>query len=497
VATLDTVAAIQWQLNPARMGAYLSGRPGAPVEDDPEWEQERSSTSLAMYPHTALLGRKFMEAATGKSKRQIWAIGPRYGKTLVGSNWGPVWFLNLWPNKRVILGSYGQDLALRNGRAVRNLLREHRDELSVNLSSDSQAADRFNTEQGGGLLAAGVGSAMTGFGADLMVIDDPFKDWKEAQSLVQRENVWEWYRSVARTRIQRGGSIIIIATRWHKDDLSGRLIADDRRRVLEGKRPQWEVIRLPTIADSEARMALNPEEKPDLLGRKDGEPLCEFLFPLDEVLDQREDLGSANWRAMHQQDPTDADGSIFRREWWRWYEARPDPMHIHQWTMSVDAAFKERHDSSFVVMQVWARVGADHFLMDQVRGRWDYPRTKSELQRLHKLWPWVTRILVEDKANGPAIIADLGRTIPGMIPVQPVGSKESRAQAVASIPESGHCILPAPGLCPWIVDFVEECSDFPDGVADDQVDSLSQYLVNIGGMMGAVRKKYGRANARR
>jgi predicted phage terminase large subunit-like protein len=149
------------------------------------------------------------------------------------------------------------------------------------------------------------------------------------------------------------------------------------------------------------------------------------------------------------------------------------------------------------VMQVWARIEADHYLIDQVRGRWDYPSTKSQLERLYRRWPRVTRILVEDKANGPAIVSDLGRSIAGMIPVQPLGSKESRAQAVAAIPESGHVFLPNPMMRPWVEDFVEELADFPDGVADDQVDAFSQYLMHVGGIMTTTKKRYGTAPARR
>ena len=253
----------------------------------------------------------------------------------------------------------------------------------------------------------------------------------------------------------------------------------------------WEVVRLPTIADGEAR------GEPDRLGRRDGEVLCADLFPESEVMDQREDLGPTIHRAMHQQDPADVEGTIFKRDWWRWYDARPEPLSIHQWTMSVDCAFKERHDSSFVVIQCWARVGPDHYLMDQARGRWDYIRTKSEIARMALKWPRTTTHLVEDKANGPAILSDLGRTIAGMVPVEPKGSKVSRAYAVQGIPESGHVYIPVPMLAPWIVEWLDEVADFPDGTADDQVDAMTQYLLNIAGAMAAERRFYARSGNRR
>ena len=488
---LEQASNLSWRLDPASFGAHLSASEAADIEDDPEWAAQKTSTSIRLYPHTKLLSRKFAEAVSGISPRQIWEIGPRYGKTLVGSNWGPLWYLELFPNKRVILASYGHHLAVRNGRIVRNLARSHAADLTLELAKDSQAADQWNTTSGGGLLAAGAGGAMTGFGGDLIVVDDPLKDWAEAQSETIRNNIWDWYRSVVRTRLHKRGAIIIIATRWHKDDLSGKLKAEDRRRVAEGKPPMWEVVRLPTIADGEAR------GEPDRLGRRDGEVLCADLFPESEVMDQREDLGPTIHRAMHQQDPADVEGTIFKRDWWRWYDARPEPLSIHQWTMSVDCAFKERHDSSFVVIQCWARVGPDHYLMDQARGRWDYIRTKSEIARMALKWPRTTTHLVEDKANGPAILSDLGRTIAGMVPVEPKGSKVSRAYAVQGIPESGHVYIPVPMLAPWIVEWLDEVADFPDGTADDQVDAMTQYLLNIAGAMAAERRFYARSGNRR
>ena len=486
ILTLEQAADLTWRLDPARFGAELSGSTDQFEVDDEDWAAQRSATSLTLYPHTRLFGRKFADAVAGRSRFQIWSVGPRYGKSLLASNWGPLWYLEHYPAKRVILGSYGHHLAVRNGRIVRNLARAHGARLSIQLAKDSQAADQWMTTEGGGLLAAGAGGAMTGFGGDVVIIDDPFKDWAEAQSQTIRDNVWDWFRSVVFTRLHKGGAIIIVATRWHKDDLSGRLIAEDRGRVAKGLRPRWEVIRLPTIADAHARGELDP------LGREDGEVLCPDLFPPEEVMDQRELLGPAIHRAMHQQDPAAAEGSIFKAEWWHWYSSLPEPLTIHQWTVSVDCAFKERHDSSFVVIQVWARVGSYHYLVDQARGRWDYVRTKSEIQRIAVRYPRVTTFLVEDKANGPAIISELGQTIAGMVPIEPQGSKESRAYAVQGIPESGHVILPVPQLAPWIDSFTSECEDFPDGTADDQVDAFTQYLLNVGGAFRVQHSRYGR-----
>jgi predicted phage terminase large subunit-like protein len=449
--------------------------------DEEDWADGSISSVYKLYPHTTLLSRKFREAAFGRSRRQIWALPPRYGKSILASQWGPAWFLELFPAKRIILASYGHDLALHNARQCRNMLRGYRARLSTQLKQDATAADQWMTERGGGLKAAGVGGALTGFGADLAVVDDPLKDWEEAQSANQREKVWDWYRSVLRTRLHKGGSIIVLATRWHVDDLSGRLLAEDARRVQEGKPRIWDYVRLPTIADGDERGI------PDALGREDGEVLCEDLFPALEVLEQREELGPLIFGAMHQQDPTEAEGNIIRREWLRRYEYPPEAQDLQQWAMSCDLAFKDTSNADYVVLQVWARGPDGHYLIDQARGRWSYTDTKRELHALWSRWPLITRVLVEDKANGPAIISDMAGEIPGMVPINPLGSKESRVHAVTPMMRTGHVWLPTDSLLteqggkPWADDLVNELCAFPNGVHDDQVDALSQYLVNTGG----------------
>lgn len=476
-----------WRIDPAHMINHLTGRKRSKTT---EYAALRKPVQL--YPHTKLLGRKFAEAVMGISPRQIWEIGPRYGKTLTASIAGPVWALDLDPGMEIILASYGDDLAQRNGRAARNLLIEHGDILDARLSRDSTSVDRWNTTAGGGVRAAGVGSALTGFGGDLAIIDDPFKNWEEAQSQLRREMVYDWFRSVLWTRLQGARTpVLIVATRWDKNDLSGKLIQEDRERVQRGEPPMWEVVRLPTIADGEEKGT------PDPLGRADGDPLCPQLFPIETVLEQREVLGTQIHRAMHQQDPTDPEGGIFKRDWWRFYEAQPLETDTWAWWASWDMNFKEGADTSYVVGQVWARVGADHFLIEQVRGRWSFVVAKGQMRALLGRYPQITTILVEDKANGPAIISDLGNQFAGFRAVTPLGSKESRAQAVSAIPESGHVLLPAPGLKPWVEGFIDEAGDFPNGDNDDQVDALTQYLLHAGGIFAAKKMRYGRAKISR
>jgi predicted phage terminase large subunit-like protein len=482
---------LQWRSSPARMAAHLtstemSARRGDEEPDD-DWDNLAAATSYQVYPHTKLLAEKFVDAAFGRSRNVIVEMGPRYGKSLLFSQWAPVWYLELFPSSRVILASYGHDLALHNARACRNIMRAYSDRLTTQLSKDATAADQWNTVEGGGLKAAGVGGALTGFGASLLVVDDPLKDWEEAQSANQREKVWSWFRSVLLTRRHRGASTIIIATRWHRDDLSGRLITEDRERVRKGHPPIWEVIRLPTIADGEAR------GNPDPLGREDGEVLCPDLFPAEEVLEQREMLGNLIFGAMHQQDPTDPEGTIILREWWRRFDGRPQPETLYGWTISADLSFKGNANSDAVVIQVWARDATDHYLLDQDRGRYSYTDTKAAIQRMYARWPQVTRVLVEDAANGPAVISELGQSIPGMIGIKPLGSKLSRVNAITPLIRTGHVHIPSDDLAPWSIGFVDECAAFTgekDGI-DDQVDAMSQYLnQSAGGPLATTASRY-------
>ena len=404
-----------------------------------------------------------MDVAAGRIKRLIVSMPPRHGKSELVSRYFPAWYLGTFPDKRIILVSYEADFAATWGRKARDLLEEHGPSLfGIRVSGTSSAANRWDIEgHEGGMVTAGVNGPITGKGADIGIIDDPVKNDQEAMSATYQERAYEWYKSTFRTRIQRDGAIILIMTRWHENDLAGKLLA-----AQEEEGEKWEIVSLPAIAEDD-----------DPLGRELGQPLCPDLFSKDALESIKKAVGSYWWASLYQQRPSPAEGGIFKRNWWQYYRRVPD--RFDEIIQSWDMTFKDTKTADYVVGQVWGRKGADKYLLDQVRDRMDFPATVQAVRNLSAKWPQAKVKLVEDKANGPAVIATLKKEISGLIPVEPQGSKESRAWAVSAEVEAGNVYLPDPSIAPWVHDFVEECAAFPNGANDDQVDAMSQALMRL------------------
>lgn len=415
------------------------------------------------YEHLLFLNRKLVDVAAGRIKRLMVSMPPRHGKSELVSRYFPAWYIGTFPNKRIILVSYEADFAATWGRKARDLLEEHGPSLfGIRVSGKSSAANRWDIEgHEGGMVTAGVNGPITGKGADIGIIDDPVKNDQEAMSVTYQERTYEWYKSTFRTRIQRDGAIILIMTRWHENDLAGKLLA-----AQEEEGEKWEVVSLPAIAEDD-----------DPLGREIGQPLCPGLFTKDALESIKKAVGSYWWASLYQQRPSPAEGGIFKRNWWQYYRRVPD--RFDEIIQSWDMTFKDTKTADYVVGQVWGRKGADKYLLDQVRDRMDFPATVQAVRNLSAKWPQARAKLVEDKANGPAVIATLKREISGLIPVEPQGSKESRAWAVSPDIEAGNVYLPDPGIAPWVHDFIEECAAFPNGANDDQVDAMSQALMRL------------------
>lgn len=465
-----------------------------PVREQADEESWRTPGTLAkrlnpatvQTPALELIDQALQDLVNTPDGRLIITMPPQEGKSTRAVKDFVLWSLKHRPWLRVVCASYGQGLANRNGRSIRNLIRSNPD-LGLALAPDNGSASEWELAggangQNGGLVSVGIGGGLTGRACDLMVIDDPVKDRAEADSETYQEAVWEWWTDVASTRLAPGAPVLVILTRWHEKDLAGKLLAHEDGHL-------WKVLRVPAVADHK------PDEgEVDALGREPGEYLesARGRTPKDwDAIKIR--VGSRSWQSMYQGNPTSAEGTIFLRENWRYYDQplwieRDDGTriitHFDDALQSWDMTFKDTKSSDYVVGQVWMRRGADAFLLDQVRARMDFPATLRAFKAMAARWPQVLLKLVEDKANGTAVIAMLNRTVPGIVPVEPDGGKVARATAVSPLQEAGNVWLPDPMLLAegdeapfaWVSDFVEEHAAFPTGTHDDQVDGDSQAL---------------------
>ena len=406
--------------------------------------------------------------------RLIITMPPQEGKSTRVAKDFVLWALHRNRDLRVVTASYGQQLANRNGRSIRNAITNH-PELGLTVAADNGAAHEWQLAgHDGGVLSVGIGAGVTGRPADMLVIDDPIKDRKEADSEVYRDAVWDWWTDSASTRLAPGAPVVLILTRWHEDDLAGRLVAAEDGHL-------WRQLNIPAQADHQ------PDEgETDVLDREPGEFM---ISARGRTVRQWEAIrirvGSRAWQALYQGRPSPPEGGMFRRDGWRWYEQpqwieRADGScwvpHYDDMLTSWDMTFKDTEGTDYVVGQVWMRRGADAYLLDQVRGRMDFVETCQRFRAFHAKWPQAVLKLVEDKANGPAVISALGRIVAGIVPEEPQGSKQARAYAVSPLQEAGNVWLPVPELAPWVGDLVEEAAGFPTATHDDQVDALSQGL---------------------
>lgn len=398
---------------------------------------------------------------------------PRHGKSYLTSQYFPSWYIGKFPGRRILIASYEADFAASWGRKSRDVLEEWGKELfGIKIRTDSSAGNRWDIEgHEGGVNTAGVGGPLTGKGADCFIIDDPIKNFEEASSKTIRDKIWDWYRSTAYTRLEPDGAMVLIMTRWHEDDLVGKILSgqDD-----EDPEP-WEVICLPAIA-----------EENDLLGRKPGEALWPERFPVERLLKIKKDIGSFLFESLYQQNPTRREGELVKRSWFKFYKTLPSLRFFDEIIQSWDMAFKDTQESSFVVGQVWGRIKAEKYLLDQVRDRMGFVETIQAVRTLSAKWPMAGAKLVEDKANGPAVISALMKEIPGLIAVTPEGSKESRLVAVSPQIEAGNVFIPDPQIAPWVHDYIEELCNFPRGKYDDQVDATTQALNRLSNIKNVV-----------
>jgi predicted phage terminase large subunit-like protein len=470
------------------------GLPLTPIEQARELDAK-----FRTRPHLDLLGRRICDAVCaverGRNQQIAVSMPPRAGKSTTISLHSVVWLLRRHPEWPIVTASYDSSLSGTWARNARRIIEDHPD-LGIALASDGGAGSRWETVEGGGVYSTSVRGALTGRGARVMIIDDPVRDFVEAHSLVIRQNLWDWWLSVAQTRLEPPYLVIVVMTRWHEDDFIGRLFSDDH----EGDPRTWQRISLPALAEPD-----------DAAGRVEGEPL---LSPLMEETpaqasrrweDVRRAVGSYTFSAMYQQRPAPARGAIFDAGWWRFWTINPGRvtedgrvMHIDpgtftggRWVDSWDCAFKATHPDTggWVVGQRWVRQGANRYLIAQQRGRWSFTQTLARMAEWEQTdnviaSPYghlVHERLIEERANGAAIIDVIRERVAGIKPINPTVSKEARARAVTPEIESGNVFLPHPGDPgnEWVADLLSELRNFPYDAYDDQVDTLTQALASL------------------
>lgn len=407
-----------------------------------------------------------------KSPRLIVCQPPRSGKSEIVSRRFPAYALGKNPDLQIIATSYSSDLVSRFNRDVQRIIdddiyREIFPSTTLNgrnVKTDTRASyirtsDLFEVVgHKGSYRSTGVGGGITGQGADILIIDDPIKDRAEANSPTIREKLWDWYTSTAYTRLSPGGGVIVMATRWHTDDLIGRLI----QKMQEGSGDDFNVITYPAIAE---------HDEPH---RKTGEALHPERYDLEQLNAIRQTIGPQDWSALYQQRPVPEGGAVFKIDAFKRWNSTNLPPAFDQILGSWDMTFKDSKSSDYVVGQVWGRKGVDLYLLDLFRGQWDFTKTLEMFALMTAKYPRTHRWLIEDKANGSAIISVLKKQIHGITPITPTESKLERAYAVTPLIEAGNVYIPESAT--WLANFEDELLNFPAGAHDDQVDSMTQAL---------------------
>jgi predicted phage terminase large subunit-like protein len=416
--------------------------------------------------HIDCLAEHLTAVSAGQIKKLLVCIPPRHGKSLICSVLWPAWEWTSKPWLRWLHASYAESLSIRDSLKVRRLITsawysQHWGNL-VAPSPDQNEKRSLELQSGGHRLSLGAGSAITGQGGDRLVVDDAHHV-SEAQSDTIREAVIEWHDTVwsSRANDPKTTARVVVGQRVHARDLIAHLI----------EQGGWELLSLPAEYAGDTRKTVIGWSDPR---REVGELLWPQRFGQAEIEDSKRMLGSYAYSAQFLQQPAPAGGGLLKKSWFRFYTEQPADLTGHM--LSIDCSFKETQTSDFVVVQVWGRRGADKFLLDQYRKRADFVATVAAVRAMSQRWPQACRKLIENKANGEAVISSLKHEIAGIVPFNPRESKEARVSAIAPQVEAGNVYLPHPSIAPWIDEFLHEASSFPVGAHDDVVDAMSQAL---------------------
>ena len=409
--------------------------------------------------HHKMMAEKFDRVARGELKRLIVNMPPRHTKSEFASFLFPAWLMGRNPRLRIMQTTHTAELAFRFGRKVRNLINsaEYKNVFeNVELRADSQAAGRWETSKGGEYFAAGVGGAVTGRGADLLIIDDPHSE-QDALSPTALEHAYEWYTSGPRQRLQPGGTIVIVMTRWAENDLTGKLIKQQGRDVLADK---WEIIEFPALMPS-------------------GNPLWPEFWNKKDLLAVKGSLTVGKWEAQWQQNPTSDVSAILKREWWQPWK-HDEPPKLSYILQSYDTAFSKQSSADYSAITTWGVFypvegePPNIILLDAKRGRYDFPELRRVALEEYKYWE-PECVLIEAKASGMPLTQELrnmGIPVSNYSPSRG-NDKLTRVNSIAPIFESGLVWTPETR---WAEEVVEECAAFPAGEHDDYVDTVTQAL---------------------
>ena len=451
--------------------------------------------------HHRLICEHLDRFATERDQRLMVFVQPRAGKSELVSRRLPAYILGRDPDAPIIATSYGADLARSMNRDVQRIIDsdEYRrlfpdtqlwgkNVRSMADGSYLRNSDMFEVVgHKGYYLSAGVGGPIVGRGAAYMIIDDPSKNRREASSPTFQKALWEWYTAVFYTRLAPQGNILIVLTRWHESDLAGQLLA---AAAADPRADQWTVVNLPAVAEE-------PVARYD--PRRPGEVLWPQRWDAEEMARKRAVVGERDWASLYQQRPAPDEGEIFKRQHWRYWQPRGAklppvlvtlgdgsvvevapvelPLRFDETVQTWDLNFKDTATSDFVAGQVWGKLGADKYLLDYLLERLGITATMDAIRAWTVKWPRAIAKLIEDKANGPAVMQMLGREIAGLIPVQPEGGKVSRAYAAAPEVESGNVFLPHPHVAAWVDGFINNAAAFPNAAHDDDVDAFTQAII--------------------
>ena len=424
------------------------------------WIRTRLSSFLARKIQT------FIETDTGHAYDiLIIECPPQHGKSMTVSESLPSWYLGRHPTENIILASYDSDFAERFCRKNKEKIKScGRNLFGIEIGAIDRAGE-FELGNGKGrMISRGIMSGITGNPANLIIIDDPVKNQQEADSPAYRNRVWSEWQASLKSRLAAKGKVVVIMTPWTDDDLAARIIRSEKNVQL---------IRLPVEA-----------EENDPLGRDVGEALCPELGKDDQWLTDFKASyisdpqgGQRAWTALYQCSPRQEDGNLVRRNWWKYYDPE-EQIQFGTEIISVDASFKGDDSSDYVSIQVWGKRAQDYYLRYCLNNRLNFPDTVEAIKTIYRLFPRARTVLIEEAANGPAIIQTLQREM-FIIPVTPLGGKISRVNAISPAIESGHVFLPDPAKAPWVADYVDQWTSFPNGKNDDMVDATSQALARM------------------